>query len=73
MINNWRYDLRCEKCGTITTYAGLTKTTIDGHKYNWFDFYKVLLATDWNNHYQYCTRCDLWTKQILLSFDRQEE
>jgi hypothetical protein len=67
MSNNWRYDLRCEKCGTVITYAALPKD-----KYNWHEFYKVLLITDWNNHYNHCEECNLWTKQILLSFDKSE-
>lgn len=67
MSKYWRYDLRCEKCGWIETYAALPKD-----KYEWTKFYQNLFLKDWNGNYQYCEQCDLWTKQILLSFDKQE-
>ena len=71
--SNYRYDMRCEMCGDITTYIGLDKTT------PYLRWLQILLypmsenGKDPTIQYEHCETCKLMTRQILVSFDLEEQ
>jgi hypothetical protein len=71
---HFRYDMKCEMCGEITTYVGLAKKD---HSYS--DFNRLLHTnmdrTNRTNYiqYDYCDDCKLMTRQVLIAYDVDPE
>lgn len=61
------YECRCEACGYIESYPSAKRSAVD-----WFEFKRLLLSSkEAQINFRECKICKKYTRQILVSFDKE--